>query len=200
MALKTSIARMKSLAVVAHPDDELIWMGGFILRNKNWDWTIVSMCRKDDKDRKPKFEKVCKLLNARNYFISDLDDENLERSVDEKEIEARLFGLLKTRMYDCIFTHGKNGEYGHIRHKEVHRAVSSFVKSKKIVCKKIFYFDYIKEGDLALANKNADLVVNLNSEELKIKKEIITKDYGFHMGGFEELCCAATESFRVEKI
>ena len=57
-----------------------------------------------------------------------------------------------------------------------------------------------KEGDLALANKNADLVVNMSPSELKTKKEIITKDYGFHIGGFEELCCAGTESFRVEKI
>ena len=55
----------KASIVVAHPDDETIWMGGTILKNKYWDWTIISLCRKNDPDRMPKFKKVCAYYGAK---------------------------------------------------------------------------------------------------------------------------------------
>ena len=67
---------VNALVIVAHPDDETIWMGGTILQNPSWNWTIASLCRKNDLDRMPKFLKVCKHYNA-NSIISDLDDEKL---------------------------------------------------------------------------------------------------------------------------
>ena len=65
-----------ALVIVAHPDDETIWMGGTILKNKNWKWTILSLCRKNDADREPKFMEVCSFYGAEG-IISDLDDEKL---------------------------------------------------------------------------------------------------------------------------
>ena len=67
----------EALVIVAHPDDETIWMGGFILKNSKWAWTIISLCRKNDRDRMPKFLDVCKFYKA-NAIISDLDDEELK--------------------------------------------------------------------------------------------------------------------------
>ena len=66
-----------ALVIVAHPDDETIWMGGTILKNKNWKWTILSLCRKNDADREPKFMEVCSFYGAEG-IISDLDDEKLK--------------------------------------------------------------------------------------------------------------------------
>ena len=71
-----SVKKIKALCIVAHPDDETIWMGGKILKEKDWDWTILSLCRGDDRDRMPKFKKVCRIYGAK-AVISDLDDEKL---------------------------------------------------------------------------------------------------------------------------
>ncbi len=120
--------KIKALCIVAHPDDETIWMGGTILRNRDWNWTIFSLCRKNDSDRNPKFEKACRHYKAVG-IISDIEDEKL-KPMSSAAIAKKILPQLRTKKYDYIFTHGENGEYGHRRHKEIHKAVKQLVKKK----------------------------------------------------------------------
>ena len=57
-----------ALIIVAHPDDETIWSGSVILRYPKINLTIFSLCRRHDKDRYPKFLKVCKYTLQTHVF------------------------------------------------------------------------------------------------------------------------------------
>ena len=98
--------KKEALCIIAHPDDETIWMGGTIMKNKDFIWTILSLCRKNDSDRAPKFRKVCKFFDAKS-IISDLEDEKIE-PLSISQVIDKIKSLLPKSNYDFIFTHGKN--------------------------------------------------------------------------------------------
>ncbi len=196
---------IKSLVIVAHPDDETIWMGGTILTNKDWDWTILSLCRADDVDRMPKFRKVCEAYGAK-AIISNLDDEVLQ-PLSITEVAEKIKSLLPPLHWDYIYTHGKNGEYGHMRHKEVHAAVESLVDEGALRCKNLLYFSYkpsnksvvphLPQLKLALPDLAAPSKIELNESLLQKKRWIVTDLYGFSPESFETQSCNKQEAFVV---
>ncbi len=189
-----------ALVIVAHPDDETIWMGGTISNFKNIKWTIFSLCRKDDLDRAPKFKKVCNYYDARG-IMSDLEDEgimSIKKSLPE--IRKRILKETKGGKFNYIFTHGYNGEYGHPRHRGVHRAVRRLVQEKKISCDQLIFFAYRLNAKKRIINipvKSADIIFKLNTKKLQAKRNVVKKLYGFSQKSFENVSCLATETFTI---
>jgi LmbE family N-acetylglucosaminyl deacetylase len=190
-----------AIVIVAHPDDETIWMGGTILRHKKVHWIIFSLCRAGDYDRAPKFHKVCAHFKA-DAFIDDLEDED-QLSVNDsvpliKKMILRHFNFQKQDA--VIFTHGENGEYGHPRHLGVNLAVRELIREKIISVEQVMFFHYQKKSAgrkkyHMIGRRNPDFILELSSDEYQKKKDVMTKLYGFSPQGIDANLCTNPEFF-----
>jgi len=110
----------RTLVVVAHPDDESVWCGGYLLEHPNTD---VCCCGVPDKDpeRLGHFFQACEILGANGFVIGqNCKSDNLE--------PAQMFACT----YSNIITHNELGEYGHPLHIKVHYAMKELKKPMRV--------------------------------------------------------------------
>jgi LmbE family N-acetylglucosaminyl deacetylase len=183
--------------IVAHPDDETLWAGGLMLMHPEVKWTVVTLCRKSDPDRAPKFFKALERLRACG-FMADLDDGPEQTPLDNGEVQKTIIELLPSKRFDLIITHSTAGEYTrHLRHEETAKAVLELWNSDRLFADELWTFAY-EDGNrkyLPRAIKNADLLVGLNDEIWREKYDIITRIYGFSQESFEAKTTPKEEAF-----
>lgn len=189
----------KSLVVVAHPDDEILWAGGTILANRHVDWEIIALCRAGDEDRAPKFRTVVRELGAIGS-IGDLDDEADQAPLERHVVGVTALSLLANAStgYAYVLTHSPFGEYTrHRRHEEIGRAMITLWANGDVQADNLWMFAFEDGGGRYLpraiesAHRNVVLPTNVWIE----KYRLITQRYGFPEEGFEAKTTPRKEAF-----
>jgi LmbE family N-acetylglucosaminyl deacetylase len=183
--------------IVAHPDDEILWTGGFIIMNPDYKWHIATLCRGDDPDRAPRFYQVMKHIKAAGK-MGMLDDSPEQTPLNTRQIKQTIFSLLPDMEFDLIISHNPHGEYTrHLRHEEIGKEVINLWRYKKLCSKELWLFAY-EDGNKAYlpkADSNAHKIIKIPRKIWQAKYYIITEIYGFAKDSFEARTTPVEEAF-----
>lgn len=196
-ASEASDSDRRALVVVAHPDDETLWVGGTMLMHPAWSWRVVSLCRGTDPDRRPRFFGAMTRLGGRGD-MGDLDDGPEQRPLSGAEVRKAVRWALQDTSYDLIVTHSPFGEYTrHLRHEEVGRAALELWQTGDLSTKELWLFAYSDGGRAhrPMAIEDADLVVSLPEDVWQKKLAIIQEVYDFAPDSWEVRSSPRTEAF-----
>jgi len=187
----------KCAVVVAHPDDETLWVGGTVLLHPDSEWTIVAVCRSSDPDRASKFFSALKHLNAAGA-TGDLDDNPEQTPPAIADIQRTVLELLPSHKFDLVVTHGMWGESTrHLGHEETSKAVSALWNAGRLPARQMWRFAY-EDGDGRYpprAMESADVRARLPDEIWRKKCDIITDVYGFSPDSLEAEAVPREEAF-----
>jgi len=104
--------------VVAHPDDEVCWFGGLILKTINIKWHIICCSYPSnllEVNRRYDFARACSYIGLPCHYI-DKPEPHCRLKLD-RLAELRALDLAR---FDVVVTHGN---YGHQHHRSIHRQV-----------------------------------------------------------------------------
>ncbi|CAB4129137.1 N-acetylglucosaminyl phosphatidylinositol deacetylase-related [uncultured Caudovirales phage] len=154
---------MRAVALVAHPDDCVIFAWPFIEAHPNFKWTIIYLTYTFSD---PRAREVRAYWNKRGIDVSFLGMRDDWQYVKNEELGfdpeiARQDIINAASKYDLILTHFEDGDYGHIHHKFVNTVANKIDKPK-------VYF-------ASTFNYNTECVVAnpVATEELPLHREVI---------------------------
>ena len=192
-----SVVRPRAAVVVAHPDDETLWCGGYILNHPEFDWRIVTLCRASDPDRAPKFRQVLQVLGAEGE-MADLDDGPDQIPLAIEMVEATVTELLDGESYGFVLTHGPKGEYTrHRRHEQCCQSIVELWQSGAIDTERLWLFAYEDEEGTRLprVRTDADRRDMLTESVWLEKRRLITDVYGYKADSWEARATPREEGF-----
>ncbi len=184
--------------IVAHPDDETLWVGGAILRHPAWRCRIFTLCRGNDRDRAPKFYRVLEALGATGG-MADLDDDPEQTPLDDALLRRTVGELVAGERFDLLFTHGPDGEYTrHRRHEETSRVVTALWRAGTLRAGALWHFAYEDGGRAYLPRPaaEADWRCVLPETIWMAKYRLIQGLYGFAPESWEARTTPREEAFR----
>lgn len=176
-----------AVAIVAHHDDHVLWMGGSIQRlaATGWQITVVAMCVPDPQ-RRDYFHRTCSALGVTPVAMEFADYMgDSEFAVNNRdEMRARLSAAVEGSAFDLVFTHsrGPHGEYcaRHANHVEARVLAAELVEGGEIGrgSRRLAYFSYdviYGGGTATCARLESPYVLQLSYPELLRKCDLCSQ-------------------------
>jgi hypothetical protein len=172
-----------NIVICAHPDDETIFFGGLIQKNRSHPW-LVAVATDGNADgmgakRADDFRAACRKLGVAEVVFFNLPDV-FEKRLDLSLLEKCIAALPPAH---TIYTHGPVGEYGHPHHQDVGYAVHKWFNKKKPVYGVAY-------------NCSPEISVNLSEKQFQNKARILSDIYGSETQRFQNILpCTFSEGF-----
>ena len=112
--------KFNKLMIIAHPDDELIFGGAELIKNKGY--KVICVTNQDDTKRLKEFVGLMKKLNVAYEILNHPDNMNYKNV--KKPYYDYIENIIIESKVSKITTHNKKGEYGHNFHKAVSKMVT----------------------------------------------------------------------------
>jgi len=129
-----------TLMIVAHPDDEVLWGGDYLIEKGPKAHVVVTCTlNSETPTRFREFQAVQEHLGFRGEFLDGKDRASSKPL--EAHIQDRIQSLICENRWKRIVTHGPEGEYGHPQHQVVHDAVFAAVTQCHQSHDKLFVFE-----------------------------------------------------------
>lgn len=123
---------MRAVALVAHPDDCVIFAWPFMEAHPEFAWEIVYMTYRSKDARAREVTEYWHRRNIGTFFLGYtdtwLDMINERISFDTADAEQSMFAIANNA--DLILTHYEDGDYGHIHHKFVNTVAQKMAPPK----------------------------------------------------------------------
>lgn len=157
-----NVERIKIVIFIAHPDDEILSMGNFII-NKPENLLVICFTNGGNRIRLKEFKSAMESLKIQ-YQIWNFKD-SIDYKWNEKRALNKINKILSLKEeWEMVITHNTEGDYGHFQHKEVNRLVRKAYKGDNL-------FSPVLSKDLF--NDNNKLL----SKEAKSKREFFENYY-----------------------
>jgi len=157
------------LMIVAHADDEVIWAGEKLLKEKG-QWDILCIVEPDSqsKFRIPIFlEKVSSYLEANTEMLRQFEDRGFYVMLPLEIIDP-ISEKIKSKNWTQILTHNEDGEYGDIHHWQIHDVVVMLLQRLELI-DKLWVFDPIKGEPIEkLTEEKFSLFENTYADEASL--------------------------------
>ena len=185
---KYNASQYKKVMIVAHPDDETLWGGANLIRDK---YFIICFTNGYNLERSNDFREILKFTNNSGIILNYPDRLN-NITDDWSEVKYGILKDLSTiltyKNWEKIVTHGPDGTTGHIHHRKISEYVTETSK-KYNKYNNLYYFGKFYKFNQIPKNlpRISDIEYEYKKKEVEIhkhEKKIIYVRW-FHMLPYE---------------